>query len=90
MFPCQLRHVAFDRLKSHTPFPSPIILLTEILPKNCLYPPKKSKFNIKGYEFHIPFFILGRGVAIYVRESLESVLVEPLTLCTIRNQFVVA
>ena len=37
-------------------------------------------FNIEGYECYIPSFILGRGVAIYVHDSLESVLVEPLTL----------
>ena len=67
-----------------------IVLLTEILPKNCLYPPEKCEFNIEGYECYIPSFILGRGVAIYVHESLESVLVEPLTLVTIRNQFGVA
>ena len=57
-----------------------IILLTEILPKNWSYPLEKSEFNIEGYECYISSFILGRGVAIYVHEALESVLVEPLTL----------
>ena len=57
-----------------------IILLTEILPKNCLNPPEKCEFNILGYECYIPSFKHGRGVAIFVYESLESVLIEPLTL----------
>ena len=55
-----------------------IIVLTEILPKNCLKPPENS---ILGYECYIPSFKHGRGVAIFVHESLESVLIEPLTLC---------
>ena len=58
-----------------------IILLTEILPKNCLNPPEKCEFNILGYECYIPSFKHGRGVAIFVHEPLESVLIEPLILC---------
>ena len=33
------------------------------------------------YECYIPSFVHGRGVAIYVHETLESVLIESLTLC---------
>ena len=55
-------------------------MLTEILPKYCLNPPEKSEFCIKGYECYIPSFTAGRGVAIYIYESLESILIEPLTL----------
>ena len=63
---------------SHKP---QIVLLTEILPKNSLNTPEKCEFNIVGYECYIPSFVHGRGVAIYVHETLESVLIESLTLC---------
>ena len=55
-------------------------MLTEILPKYCLNPPEKSEFCIKDYECYIPSFTAWRGVAIYIYESLESILIEPLTL----------
>ena len=35
---CQLHHVAFDRLKSHTPFPSPNFLNDQYLSEVSLYP----------------------------------------------------
>ena len=55
------------------------------MPKNCLNPPEKCEFNILGYECYIPSFKHGRGVAIFVHESLESVLIEPLTLCNYKE-----
>ena len=55
-------------------------MLTEILPKYCLNPPEKIGFCIKCYECYFPSLTAGRGVAIYIYESLEFILIEPLTL----------
>ena len=62
-------------------FKPKIILLTEILPNSCLNTPEKCEFNFLGYECYILSFKHGGGVAIFVHESLEPVLIEPLTLC---------
>ena len=49
-----------------------VILVSEILPKNSQNALDKVEFQLEGYESFIPSLSIGRGVAIYVHESLSA------------------
>ena len=49
-----------------------IIGISEVKPKNFLYPLQESEINIYGYEC-LSSLSAGRGVALYIHNSLEAV-----------------
>ena len=52
-----------------------IIMVTEVLPKNCRYSPAKAEFNIDGYDLFPEKLPAqdSRGILIYIKQELKAV-----------------
>lgn len=62
-----------------------IIILSEILPKNIHLPLDKCEFVLPDYEVFISSLETGRGVAIYVHESLPALLIETFSFISFQE-----
>ncbi|MEW8547283.1 MAG: reverse transcriptase domain-containing protein, partial [Candidatus Thiodiazotropha sp.] len=75
-----LTQTKFSELQNLVDTESPdIIALTEIFPKNYLFPPEAVHRQIHGYDLYMSEPDLGRGVCIYAKTILNSSVLKCIT-----------